>query len=96
MATPHANGRDERLHRPRIVLVPIENMQHHGVVKWFDEAKGFGFIIPDDGSRDVFVHKSIIRLYGLRPELMITGVRVAFNMENAAGRGPSAVTIGIL
>merc|ERR1712216_676204 len=37
-----------------------------GRVKWFDTTKGFGFIIPDDGSRDVFVHQTEIHAPGFR------------------------------
>ncbi|GGY49245.1 cold-shock protein [Parvularcula lutaonensis] len=37
----------------------------HGVVKWFDQTKGYGFITPDDGSSDVMLHSSCLRLSGV-------------------------------
>lgn len=37
-----------------------------GICKWFDTTKGFGFIVPDDGSSDVFVHQTDIRAEGFR------------------------------
>ena len=61
-----------------------------GVVKWFNEAKGFGFISPDDGSRDVFVHFSAIQTNGFRK--LEEGQKVEFEMVDGA-KGPNAQNV---
>ena len=43
-----------------------DNKEMRGVVKWFNGKKGYGFVSPDDGSKDVFVHASAVRDAGLR------------------------------
>ncbi len=53
-----------------------------GIVKWFNPTKGFGFIEPEDGSKDVFVHMSAVEKAGLR--LLNEGQRVSYDV--AAGR----------
>jgi CspA family cold shock protein len=50
-----------------------------GTVKWFNDAKGFGFITPDDGSPDCFAHHSEIRMSGRRT--LTEGQRVEFTGE---------------
>ncbi len=49
-----------------------------GTVKWFNDAKGFGFIEPDDGSGDVFAHFSAIQMEGFRT--LKQGGRVSFDL----------------
>lgn len=61
-----------------------------GTVKWFNESKGFGFIAPQDGSADVFVHYSAIQSNSFRT--LAEGQRVEFSTE-AGQKGPSAVNV---
>ena len=59
-------------------------------MKWFNDAKGFGFITPEDGSKDLFVHFSAISSQGFRT--LAEGQRVEFDVENGP-KGPSATTV---
>lgn len=61
-----------------------------GIVKWFDSAKGFGFITPDDGSRDIFVHHSAIVGDGYKS--LDEGQRVSFGTQSGP-KGPSATNV---
>ena len=62
-------------------------MRSTGTVKWFNEAKGFGFITPEDGGKDCFVHYSAIVGKGFRT--LAEGERVAFDLVSGE-KGPAA------
>ena len=61
-----------------------------GTVKWFNDAKGFGFITPDDGGKDLFVHFSDIQGGGFRS--LAEGQKVEFVVKQGA-KGPQATEI---
>ncbi len=56
----------------------------NGTVKWFNTTKGYGFIQPEDGGADVFVHVSAVEKAGLRG--LNEGQRVAYELQNERGK----------
>jgi CspA family cold shock protein len=82
--TGHAHSTDpHRLLRCRVEMPT-------GTVKWFSDEKGFGFITPDDGSQDVFVHHSAIVGDGYRS--LDEGAKVSYEAE-ASDKGPRASSV---
>jgi len=65
-------------------------MRVSGTVKWFNDAKGFGFITPEDGSRDCFVHHSAIQADGFRS--LAEGEKVEFDLVDGE-KGPAAENV---
>lgn len=59
-------------------------MAQRGKVKWFNNQKGFGFIVPDEGGKDVFVHISAVEQAGLRT--LNEGQAVEFELQENRGR----------
>jgi CspA family cold shock protein len=64
-----------------------------GIVKWFNDAKGFGFITPDDGGKDLFAHHSEIQGSGFKS--LKEQQRVEFEVQNGP-KGPAAARIRTL
>ena len=61
-----------------------------GTVKWFSDEKGYGFITPDDGSKDVFVHQTAIMGEGFRT--LSEGAKVTYETEES-DKGPKAANV---
>jgi cold shock protein len=65
----------------------------NGTVKWFSDEKGFGFITPEDGGKDLFVHHSAIQGGGFRT--LAEGARVSYDAEQGP-KGPAAANVQTL
>lgn len=67
-------------------------MSQTGTVKFFNHSRGFGFITPDDGGKDVFVHITALEQSGL--PALDEGAKVTFETEpDRRGKGPQAVNV---
>jgi len=64
-----------------------------GTVKWFNDSKGYGFIAPDDGSKDVFVHHSNIAGSGFKS--LTEGAKVEFEVRQGE-KGPEATDVTLV
>jgi CspA family cold shock protein len=79
--------REER-YRKRIIRMPT------GTVKWFNPAKGYGFIEPDDGGKDAFVHISAVERAGLNS--LNEGQKISFEVQQGQNGKSSAENLTII
>jgi CspA family cold shock protein len=73
--------------------VEVRQEMATGVVKWFSDEKGFGFITPDEGGQDAFVHFSAIQGDGFRT--LAEGARVEYDLEEGQ-KGPQATNVRVI
>jgi CspA family cold shock protein len=77
------------------ILGRIRSISQQGTVKFFNAERGYGFIKPEDGGRDIFVHISAVERAGLNS--LNEGQRVTFEIEaDKKGNGPKAVDLHLL
>jgi cold shock protein len=70
---------------PSIIIATKGFVMTTGTVKWFNSTKGFGFIQPDNGGADVFVHISAVERSGMRE--IIEGQKISFELERDSKSG---------
>lgn len=68
-------------------------MKTTGTVKWFNSTKGYGFIAPDNGSKDVFIHISALNEAGIKT--LEDNQKIEFNVEEKQGK-TSAININLV
>ena len=76
-----------------LMVEKIGVSQMQGIVKWFNEEKGFGFITPDGGGKDVFVHHTGIQMEGFRK--LEEGQKVSYDIGEGK-KGPCAVNVVVV
>jgi cold shock protein len=86
-------GQEPHPPRPLNVETHLEHIMARGTVKWFNPQKGFGFIQPQDGGADVFVHISAVEQAGLKT--LHDGQSINFDLEKGRQGKTSAVNLKV-
>jgi CspA family cold shock protein len=94
------NGRPRELRgngvkRKRPTLVPDSEMTETGEIKWFDGDRKYGFVLPDNGGQDVFLHCSVLAQYGVRSVDLFRGAPVKFKSQRTPNRGLEVIAIAL-
>ena len=76
-------------------LKAASDMTATGTLKFYDRTRGFGFIAPNDGSKDVFVHASTVYAYSVSDHAMEKGLPLRFAVEQSP-KGPQATAIAVM
>jgi len=64
--------------------------RYSGSIKWFNSEKGFGFVVPSDGGKDVFIHVNDVRDSRINPDQLIDGAKISYSLKEARGKTSAA------
>lgn len=76
-------------------IVTKAEMTERGSLRWYDVARSYGFIIPDDGGPDIFLHKSVVAAYRVRPHMLERDARLKFKSRSQPGGKREAIAIAL-
>jgi cold shock protein len=91
MSDVEREGQETQIERERSLELQRSGERQTGIVKEFDDAKGFGFITPDDGGKDAFVHFTAVLVTGRRT--LSAGQRVSYRVQEDAEGRPEAMAV---
>ncbi len=91
MSNVEREGQESQIERERSLEQQRPGERQTGIVKEFDDVKGFGFITPDEGGRDAFVHFAAVLVAGRRT--LSAGQRVSYRIQEDAKGRPEAMAV---
>lgn len=75
-------------------VIPIDqNRWYQGVIKWFDPDRGYGFIAPEDGKKDVFIHRSVLDMAGFHTTFRIESQKVRYKVGQGQNQKFQAIDV---
>jgi cold shock protein len=84
-------GQQDQIERERSLELQRSGERQTGTVKTFDDVEGFGFITPDDGGQDAFVHFTAVLVSGRRT--LLAGQRVSYRVQEDPEGRPAAMAV---